>query len=300
MADNPKCYFCNSTKMRKYLECIRHRILDVYVYYCCQCGLIQNYPLIPKCYSSLEPWSSSSLQNRRHWISSEDYEAQQWGAKQFLADWINKVIREYFDLNKKGLIKILDVGCHTGLLLALLREKDKERLQLVGLEPDRETAEWGCRNHNIKIDKGYLEEVKYDSNSFDVVILSEVIEHSADPLKMLEEVKRILRLNGLVFVVVPNAEGIRMVDDFVVDEHMFHFTKRTLNMFMGRVGFIELINVPTMVPKVGSVSFKNKLKHNKVIYYWARRIMCMRIIQRFFSFILKPGMIMAVYRQEKA
>lgn len=298
MKNSPHCYFCGSTKMYKYMSDIRHKVQDVSVYRCNRCDLVQNYPLKPKAYSSLKS-SPSSSRYSRHWESFEKYEIQQQGAKQFLSEWIIKITKNYFNLDKNHLIRILEVGCHTGLLLSLLKNQKTNNLELIGLDPDRLAVEWGRKKHQIRIDKGYLKNVNYAENSFDIVILSEILEHSSEPLKLLNRVKRIIKSKGLLFIVVPDAQGMRSAEDFIIDEHMFHFTKDTLRMFASRENFVELLNIDIMIPNIKAKSFKNRLKNNKFIYYWTRKIMTISVIKFLFSVLLKPGVITAAYVSKK-
>src|SRR5574339_822128 len=43
----------------------------------------------------------------------------------------------------------------------------------------------------------------FDDNAFDAVILSEVIEHVADPMRALSEIQRVLKKGGLLFLTWP-------------------------------------------------------------------------------------------------
>ena len=48
-------------------------------------------------------------------------------------------------------------------------------------------------------------QLPYESNSFDVVIACEVVEHlNFNPLPVLKEINRVLRENGLLYVAMPN------------------------------------------------------------------------------------------------
>lgn len=49
-----------------------------------------------------------------------------------------------------------------------------------------------------------VQHMPYKDNIFDFVIFSHVIEHCADDLKAIKELKRILKDNGILFIAVPN------------------------------------------------------------------------------------------------
>ena len=52
-------------------------------------------------------------------------------------------------------------------------------------------------------EKGTLLEMPYPDNTFDGVILTEVLEHCEDPVKALAEVKRVIKPKGLLLVTSP-------------------------------------------------------------------------------------------------
>lgn len=58
---------------------------------------------------------------------------------------------------------------------------------------------------------GYSQEIPFDDDSFDVVIMSEVIEHLDDEAlsKTLQEVRRVLRANGRFIGTIPAEEDLK-------------------------------------------------------------------------------------------
>jgi 2-polyprenyl-3-methyl-5-hydroxy-6-metoxy-1,4-benzoquinol methylase len=55
---------------------------------------------------------------------------------------------------------------------------------------------------------GEIEDAGFDDDRFDVVVLSEVVEHLTDPRTLLNEVHRILRPGGLLWATTPNGSGL--------------------------------------------------------------------------------------------
>lgn len=62
---------------------------------------------------------------------------------------------------------------------------------------------------SVDVAQGYAEQVPYPDDSFDFINIGEVIEHVEDPGRMLEEVRRVLRPEGVAYVSVPNRFGMR-------------------------------------------------------------------------------------------
>lgn len=102
---------------------------------------------------------------------------------------------------------ILDCGCGRGFYLKMLRTVSQCRLY--GLELESEIALKGW-NHvrdlpGITITQASIYAQPYADNSFDGVILSEVLEHIDDEKGGLRELWRVLKPGGILAVTVPHA-----------------------------------------------------------------------------------------------
>ena len=97
---------------------------------------------------------------------------------------------------------MLDIGCASGGLLALLRPRAGH---LAGLElsASAATAAAQIADHVVQ---GALEDpdLPFEEGSFDLVVLADVLEHLADPAAGLARAVRWCRPGGAVLVSVPN------------------------------------------------------------------------------------------------
>ena len=100
--------------------------------------------------------------------------------------------------------KFLDVGCATGSMLSAAK---KRGFDVYGLDINPKAIEY-CRSITINVVQGELIHQSYPSDFFDVIILSDVLEHIIDVTSFISELKRILKTNGILFVVVPNTRSI--------------------------------------------------------------------------------------------
>lgn len=95
--------------------------------------------------------------------------------------------------------KILDVGCGPGWLIERLKEEGYY---------DISGCDWAepnpCHFDFEKVNLNWDGLKIYESNSFDVVIASDVLEHLENPAYTLRELARIARPAGHVFVTLPS------------------------------------------------------------------------------------------------
>ncbi|MBU3093672.1 class I SAM-dependent methyltransferase [Clostridium sp. CF011] len=92
---------------------------------------------------------------------------------------------------------ILDLGCGTGSVLALLLEQ-KPNIHAYGLDLSDEMLTIARQKLEEKAEliQGDSENLPYKDNSFDVVICTESFHHYPNPLKALDEIHRVLKPQG--------------------------------------------------------------------------------------------------------
>ena len=105
--------------------------------------------------------------------------------------------------------RLLDIGCGDGEFSYRIR---KLGWAVEGLDFDAEAARLAEQRHGLKVNVCSVEEMAYPDDSFDAVTMNHVIEHLADPLAVLRNVRRILKPGGRLIVVTPNAGswGLRL------------------------------------------------------------------------------------------
>ena len=104
--------------------------------------------------------------------------------------------------------RLLDLGCGNGAFLARSREMGWD---VVGCDPDPKAIAI-CREQALDAIQGNAFSDALDGERFDVVTISHVLEHVADPQALLRRVYELLQPGGLVWVALPNPEslGLRM------------------------------------------------------------------------------------------
>ena len=96
--------------------------------------------------------------------------------------------------------RILDVGCGIGTYVERL---SKLSSRVHGIDVDQQRIRAG-RDRGLSLVAGTAEELPFDDNSIDVVLLNEVIEHVRDDRQALNESLRVLRPGGDVVIFAPN------------------------------------------------------------------------------------------------
>jgi ubiquinone/menaquinone biosynthesis C-methylase UbiE len=101
---------------------------------------------------------------------------------------------------------LLDVGGNTGKIT----EAYARNCKVVVLEPKHSIVEYGrtCRPH-IKFVEGEAEDIPLPSEQFDKIVASASFHHFPNQDKGLEEMKRVLKTNGkmLLLVLIQIQEG---------------------------------------------------------------------------------------------
>ncbi len=102
---------------------------------------------------------------------------------------------------------ILDCACGRGFYLNMYRYVS--RCKLVGLELEADIIRKAHHNvghlPDLTLTRGNVYALPFPDDTFDGVILSEILEHLDDDVAGLREVRRVLKPGGVVAITVPNA-----------------------------------------------------------------------------------------------
>ena len=119
---------------------------------------------------------------------------------------------------------VLDVGCGTG---EYLRRARRSGLSATGVEPSAAMREIARRNApDARIENGVATALPFADNSFDVVLLIEVLRylHRSDIRLALREAARVLRPSGIVVVTLVNRWAL---DGFYVRQRLRQIRRQT-------------------------------------------------------------------------
>lgn len=169
---------------------------------------------------------------------------------------------------RPSLHRVMEIGCGTGEFLALLESRG---LETAGVE----FADSAARvKFNGKLYIGRMEDIDVPPNSFDAVLLLNVIEHLSDPPAVLRKIKTTLRPGGVLLLRHPNSDlfyfppyrytielGKYLVHRWLTargrktrftllgfqNQHLFYFNRRLIERLLRESGF-EVVDYSTADP----------------------------------------------------
>lgn len=170
-------------------------------------------------------------------------------------DWWNLAYGDRYDTIESNLDagsrRLLDIGSGPGFFLLHGKEREWE---VQGIEPSRQAAEH-ARGLGLEVEHAfYSEETAPNLGVFDVINMSEVLEHIPHPLPFLELVASHLSEGGLLSITVPNdfnpfQEVLRDSMSFdpwwVTRHHLNYFDYDSLRGLVERAGFEVLLEEAT-------------------------------------------------------
>ncbi len=137
--------------------------------------------------------------------------------------------------------RVLDIGSSFGALLNVLGTESGLDLKLMGVNPEASYARFGSERYGLDIRVGMFERLNFEPESFDVVLLDNVIEHFESPRGAVSEINRLLAPGGRFFVATNNlAEPHGLLWQNFFRDHTVTFSPRTLTALLESQGFSVL------------------------------------------------------------
>jgi len=153
-------------------------------------------------------------------------------------NYANLKLLDQFRNHKRG--AILEIGSAKGFFLSKAKEMGYE---IYGLELNRANYEYSRKQLGDTILNVDLSEARFEDRKFDVVYMRDVIEHIANPKTFLQEVSRITKPGGFIFLETHNIESwinkLTRERHIVIFgfEHPNHWSPKTLGLVLSQNGF---------------------------------------------------------------
>ena len=205
---------------------------------CVRCGLEQTCPL------------PSSSELKKLYEVHYNFGGEKGTAYTRFREWFlaSRIYRLWLALDgdnafctRAGAGRLLDVGCNEGRGLQAYR---RNGFAAEGLDLNR-TAARTARELGHTVHEVPLEDFQPEA-SYAVVVLSNVLEHTLDPKRMLLDAARILESHGQLWISCPNSRSWlrrlfgRSWINWHVPFHISHFSSRNLRQLLAETGFAKI------------------------------------------------------------
>ncbi len=231
------CPICNSDQTKAFLVCKDNTVSreTFNIIECISCGFKYINP-------------RPEAEKLGVYYKSEEYVSHSNTKKGFVNS-VYQMVRKYTMLKKLQLIsefyktgKILDIGCGTGDFLKTLKDA---KWETIGIEPSVDARKMAVENYALDV-REEAEIKNLGTETFDIITMWHVLEHVPQLNGRIEDLKRLIKPNGVIIIAVPNytsldakiyAENWAAYD---VPRHLYHFSpadietvfkKHDLNVF---------------------------------------------------------------------
>jgi SAM-dependent methyltransferase len=234
----------------------RYRLSHFDVLRCRGCALVYLWPQpdpeqIRAMFSSLYATGGGSLPELRDYYDFCYEDAPDNPLVQAYERWLDALERA------RAPGRLLDVGCGTGLFLAVARRRG---WQPHGIDDCPEALRHAREHFGLDVRCGDFTDVAAEERRYDAITGWDVIEHSREPAALLEFVRSRLAPGGVVGLSTPNqrsildvvagmlyrASGGRLkapLEKFYIDQHFLYFTPETLVRVLAGAGLVPSLLV---------------------------------------------------------
>lgn len=200
---------------------------------CLQCGLYRQAPRLT--WKSLEQYYDVTYH------SYDTFEVEK-------LNWFKRIDKRYGPWKRLKAIEkyksggnLLEVGCGTG---AFLEEALRSgRWNVTGVEPVKHAADFTRNKLDIPVYTELFGDANLPNESFDAVVLWNVLEHLDHPIDNLKKAWDVLKPGGVLVCSVPNLDSLeaeifgRFWVGWELPRHLFVFPLHTLKTIYQGLGF---------------------------------------------------------------
>ncbi len=152
--------------------------------------------------------------------------------------------------------RLLDVGCSNGLGSYLASFKIKK---VYGIDICEEIIAKAKVNNkerdNVILSIGDAENLLFNDNYFDCIIMGEVLEHVNDDRKAISEAYRVLRDEGTIIITIPEGGGLSV-------NHLREYNKQSISDLLSNFKIEEIGRIKTSKKDTGIIIKAKKIINN--------------------------------------
>jgi len=174
----------------------------------------------------------------------------------YMNDFVDGLINDYHITAGSS---VLEIGCNSGRLLAMF--KDKSSCRVLGVEPSKSfSQEW--KDQGVEVINEYFEDSIADAlMDFNpsLIIFRHVFEHIKDPVNFIKNVAKISSEDTVVVIEVPyfkSVIGNKRIDN-IGYSHLNYYTISSVNSIVGKFG-MGIVKYKLVETDGGSIVFHIK------------------------------------------
>lgn len=200
---------------------------------CCnRCGLVFASPFPAA--EQLEAYYRSEFTQGRHRIQTVAEARERAARKGSAAKYSAEGLVDGLGVDSR----VLEIGCSYGFLLEAVRKAAQCRVE--GVEPSEVSARFAHEEFGIPVFQGTVERYLGTPvvERFNLIIVSHVLEHLADPVAVLRALERRLAPGGRLYICVPDVTHLQEPpESFFQVPHLVSFSPWTLHLAFAAAGF---------------------------------------------------------------
>ncbi len=145
---------------------------------------------------------------------------------------------------RQSKIKLLDIGCGEGRFLEELSHN--KHFEAEGIDYSQDTVEY-ARSKGLKVIQSSLEDIQFPPETFDFMTAFHVIEHVHRLDNTIQEIRRVMKKGGHIWIVVPCISHIKARvagkkwTYLHPPTHYWFFTTNAMKLLLKKHGFIVKI-----------------------------------------------------------
>jgi 2-polyprenyl-3-methyl-5-hydroxy-6-metoxy-1,4-benzoquinol methylase len=239
-----RCPVCGSSR-----AALRYRITRFRVYDCQECALVYLWPQLDdrevrEMFTRLYTEGEGSVPELRSYYDFTYQDVPENPLVQLYEHWLDGIEA----LRAPG--KILDIGCGTGLFLAVARRRG---WQPYGIDDCAEATAHARSHFGLDVEGGEFSAFAAQGRRYDVVTMWDVIEHAREPVGLLKAARGVLAPGGVIALSTPNQKSILDVvagalyrasggrvtwplEKFYIEQNFLYFSPATLEAALARAG----------------------------------------------------------------
>ena len=167
------------------------------------------------------------------------------------------------EVNKFGMVeRILDIGCGDGYLMSKVSQYSSATFGIDSEIQAINLAQKMLKNKsNCKVQNGNCYDLPFESKYFDIVLLTDVIEHLEKSDQCLSEINRVLKTGGKLILTTPKWRPDRKWDHRHVKEYKQEELKELLSDYFNQLTF------SFFWPKWWSDKYSTRIGWHLIKYY---------------------------------